>query len=224
MIPFSLVNILIALNLKETVERRSPGIKEVLEQTDPRGRCSGFIKFIGLFCLAGFSIGITWAYVIPLYLKSMGLTVEMIGASLGLQSLASGFTLYVLSSKIEYRRFLLFSGAYSSIGIALFGLADRSTILPLSIMLGTASGAMGAVHEVVIGKIAREGSYGADIGLLMLGLHTGNTVAQAISGFLISWLGYFLLFCLSALASLTFSVLAYLRISKQKRLNTEEEY
>jgi predicted MFS family arabinose efflux permease len=217
LIPFSLVNILISLSLKETVERRSPDIKKVLKQVDPGGRCSGFIKFIGLFCLAGFSIGITWAYVIPLYLKSMGLTVEMIGALLGLQSLASGFTLYILSSKIEYKGFLLFSGAYSSAGIVLFGLADRSTILPLSFMLGTASGAMGAVHEAVIGKITREGSYGADIGLLMLGLHAGNTVAQAVSGYLISYLGYSLLFCLSALASLTFSVLAYLRISKNKK-------
>ncbi len=159
-------------------------------------------------------MGITWAYVIPLFLKSMGLSVERIGALLSVQSLVSGVTLYLLSSKINYRRFLLLSGAYSSLGILAFGFADKSTIFPLSLILGTASGAMGAIHEAVIGRIAREGTYGADIGLLMLGLHSGNTIAQAISGFLISAIGYPSLFCLSTIGSLIFSVLAHIRISK----------
>ncbi len=159
-------------------------------------------------------MGITWAYVIPLFLKSMGLSVARIGALLGVQSLVSGITLYLLSSKISYRKFLLLSGVYSSLGIFTFGFADKSTILPLSLILGTASGAMGAIHEAVIGRIAREGTYGADIGLLMLGLHGGNTIAQAISGFLISAFGYPFLFCLSAIGSLVFSVLAHIKFRK----------
>jgi len=58
-------------------------------------------------------------------------------------------------------------------------------------------------------KVSKKGSYGTDIGLLMMGLHGGTTVSLAISGFLIALWGFMVPFVLSASIFVIFYVSAY---------------
>jgi len=213
LLPLSAAMMILSLILPETVKRRSPEIKDVFRAIDLRGKGSIFLAFVALLCVPGFSVGIVRSYVVPLFLKSMNLPIERIGMLLSLQSLASGITLYLLSLMINYKNFLLLSGIYSFVGVLVFGFAKDCSVLPLILVLGSATGAIIAAYEMVTARIAGKRSYGADIGLLMLGFHGGNTLSQAVSGFLISSVGYPSLFLLSGIGALIFSVFAQTRLS-----------
>jgi len=65
-------------------------------------------------------------------------------------------------------------------------------------------------QEGILSNIAKEESYGIDIGLLMMGLHSGNTLSLALSGFLISWWGFTAPFVLSGFIFVVFYVGSYL--------------
>ncbi len=212
LLPLSVSIMLLSLTLPETVERRSTKLKEIISTIDLRGKSPTFLAFIALLCIPGFSSGIIRSYVVPLFLKSMELPIERIGALLCLQSLASGITLYFLSLRVDHKNFLLLSGLHSFIGVLAFSFAKESNVVPLILVLGSATGAIIAVYETVTARMAGERSYGLDIGLLMLGFHSGNTLSQAISGFLISSVGYPVLFLISGLGSLIFSIFAQTRL------------
>lgn len=65
------------------------------------------------------------------------------------------------------------------------------------------------VKRESLSKICDRESYGTDIGLLMFGLHVGETLSLALAGFLIAALGFVVPFILAALTYAIFYLTLY---------------
>ena len=79
---------------------------------------------------------------------------------------------------------------------------------------GFVEGIAGVGQEGILSRITDKDSYGTDIGLLMMGLHVGETLSLALSGLLISLWGFVAPFLLTASTYAVFSVASYLILSE----------
>ena len=77
------------------------------------------------------------------------------------------------------------------------------------VVYGIIEGLMSICQEGILTSLSREGSYGIDIGLLMMGLHAGDTISLAMAGFLIEWWGFAVPFLLSAAIYVVFFAGSY---------------
>jgi len=75
---------------------------------------------------------------------------------------------------------------------------------------GVVEGLLSIGQEGILSRVTSEGSYSTDIGLLMMGLHGGNTLSLALSGFFIEMWGFAAPFLMSASVFMVFYVGSYL--------------
>ena len=159
--------------------------------------------------LAGFAVGTLLSYVMPLFYSSKGLTPSQVGIALSIQSMTAGTLAYFVTTRFSSARFLSLAGIiyFSSLLVLAF-----SPLPPfiLPIFAGIAASIFHGTNETLLSIFPEEGSYGADVALLMLGLHLGNTIAQACAGFVIARVGFLPVFLISASAFLTFSIIAFI--------------
>ncbi len=83
----------------------------------------------------------------------------------------------------------------------------------LLIAYGFVEGMTSVGQEGILSKITDKNSYGTDIGLLMMGLHVGETMSLASSGLLISMWGFVAPFLLTASTYAIFSAASYFIVS-----------
>jgi predicted MFS family arabinose efflux permease len=190
-------------------------MKKALHFLDFRKKSKIFkISLILFFCM-GLSFGFHGGFVIPMFLKSgLGFSPEMVGLIFGLWILLAGVFSYVFSRCSKIRPLILLNGVLYSLTFLLIGFLGPFLAATLLIAYSVVEG-MGSVgQEGILSKICDKESYGIDIGLLMMGLHIGESLGLALSGVLISLWGFAVPFLLAALTYVFFYVGSYLIVKE----------
>jgi hypothetical protein len=112
--------------------------------------------------------------------------------------LLASLSAYIFSRCTHIRQLILVSGVtYSALLIPL-GYSPPTAAAALVAAIGFAEGMNSIGQEGVLSKICNEESYGTDIGLLMMGLHIGESASLALSGILITNWGFAVSFILAS--------------------------
>jgi len=191
-------------------KRKTISMERVLFLLDFRRKGKVFKKFLVLFFVMGLSFGFRSGFVFPLFLSMNGFTAEIVGVLVGSQILLAGLFSYLFARRFEIRRLVLFSGVLYTLILLLLGFSSSVLAGILVVVYGAVEGLLSISQEGILSRIANERSYGIDIGLLMMGLHSGDTLSLALSGVLISMWGFAAPFWISALIFILFYVGSYL--------------
>ena len=189
-------------------------VKKALRFLDFRKKKRLFKIFLILFFVIGLSYGFRGGFVIPLFLDNHGYTAETIGLILGMYGLLAGVFSYVFSKSNNMKLLILVSGGLYSVTFLSLGFSGPVVAGALLIAYGFVEGMATIGQEGILSKITDKSSYGTDIGLLMTGLHIGETLSLALSGLLISIWGFAIPFLLTASTYAIFSVASYLILTE----------
>ena len=189
-------------------------VKKALRFLDFRKKKRLFKIFLILFFVIGLSYGFRGGFVIPLFLDNHGYTAETIGLILGMYGLLAGVFSYVFSKSNNMKLLILVSGGLYSVTFLSLGFSGPVVAGALLIAYGFVEGMTVIGQEGILSKITDKSSYGTDIGLLMTGLHIGETISLALSGLLISIWGFAVPFLLTASTYAIFSVASYLILTE----------
>ncbi len=189
-------------------------VKAALQFLDPRKKKRIFKIFMILFFVLGLSFGFRGGFVIPLFLDNHGFTAETIGLVLGVQILLAGIFSYLFSKSSSMRSLILLSGILYLIMFSLLGFSSSVFAGAILVAYGFVEGMTSIGQEGILSRITDDDSYGTDIGLLMMGLHVGETLSLALSGLFISMWGFVPPFLLTSSTYAIFSVTSYLILSE----------
>jgi hypothetical protein len=126
----------------------------------------------------------------------------------------AGVSSYFFSRSTRIRGLILLAGVLYT---ALFLVLGFTTFLAagiLVVMYGVIDGMSSIGQEGILSKISTRESYGTDIGLLMMGLHLGESLSLALSGIFVSLWGFAVLFVLAALTYIFFYVGSYMALKE----------
>ena len=185
-------------------KKRSFNMVKALHLLDFRKKGKVFKSFLVLFFVMGLSFGFRSGFVFPVFLSSNGFDPETVGVLIGLQILLAGLFSYLFARRFEIGKLLLVSGVLYSVTLVLLGFSSSVFAGVLVVVYGFAEGLVTISQEGILSSITSRGSYGTDIGLLMMGLHGGNTLSLALSGFLIEMCGFMAPFLMSGLIFVVF--------------------
>jgi len=186
-------SLLLAIRRKEKFD-----VAKALHFLDFRKKGKVFKMFIILFFVMGLSFGLRSGFVFPLFLSANGFDAEAVGVLIGLQILLAGLFSYLFAKRVKMGKLVLVSGVLYTAVLTLLGFSFSVFAGVLVVVYGVVDGLLSIGQEGILSKIASEESYGIDIGLLMMGLHAGDTLSLALSGFLISLWGFMAPFLISA--------------------------
>ncbi len=185
-------------------------VAKALHLLDFRKKDKVFKRFLVLFIVMGLAFGFRSGFVFPLFLSSNGFDAEIVGVLVGLQVLLAGLFSYLFARRFEMGKLLLASGVFYTVTLVLLGFSSSVFAGFLVVVYGVVEGLLSISQEGILSRVTSEGSYGTDIGLLMMGLHGGNTLSLALSGFFIQMWGFMAPFLMSALIFVVFYVGSYL--------------
>jgi len=200
---FGLLVIVFAFLLSSD-KKQSFKIAEALRFLDFRKKDKIFKISLILFFAVGLSGGFRGGFVLPVFLSEKGFSDEMVGLIIGMQILIAGLFSYLFSRSSEMRKLILISGIIYTLTFLSLGFLGAVAAGILIIAYGFVEGMNSIGQEGILSRICAKESYGTDIGLLMTGLHIGETISLALSGILISLCGFAFPFILSALSYLVF--------------------
>ena len=189
--------------------KKKLNVTEALHFLDFRKKKRIFKICLALFFVMGISIGFLSGFIFPLFLSDNGFDTQTIGVLLGLQILLAGLFSYIFAGRFKIRKLILITGVLYTIVLTLLGFSSSALAGVLVVVYGISEGLLSIVHEGILSRVTNEESYGTDIGLLMMGLHSGRTVSLAMTGLLISTLGFVAPFLLSASIFVIFYVASY---------------
>jgi len=199
---------LLALSL--TNEKKAQfNMAKALRFLDFRRKTRLFKIFLFLFFMIGLSYGFHGGFVVPLFLDKNNFNAEAIGLIIGVQILLAGLSSFLFSRTTRMRQLIVLQGALSSITFSLLGFLDAFSAGLLTVSYGFIEGMSSIGQEGILSKICDKESYGTDIGLLMFGLHVGETIGLALSGFLIAAYGFVAPFLLAASTYVVFYLTSY---------------
>lgn len=170
-----------------------------------------FKKFLLLFLFFGIANGLISGYIFPVFLKSKGFSVDTIGILLGLQVLSNGISVFLFRKETNLRKLIIFGGFLYLIFLVPLGFSSSVWIGILMLLFGISLGVTAAGTEIILTKITNVKSYAGDIGLLFLGYHFIRSATVALSGFLIANLGFGIVFLISAIIFMIYSIFASLQ-------------
>ena len=104
---------------------------------------------------------------------------------------------------------ILLSGIIYSTLLIFIGFSPPILAAALVIAVGFAEGMNSVGQEGILSKICEKESYGTDIGLLMMGLHVGESASLALSGLLIASWGFAVSFILASTIYAVFYIGAF---------------
>lgn len=204
----SIFVVLLSLFLfSERKEKLSAG--KALQFLDFRRKERIFKFFLFMFFMMGLSFGFRGGFVIPLFLDKNGFSAEAVGLVIGIQILLAGFSSYFFSRSSQISRLIVLSGILYSATFSILGFTSSIIAAAFLIAYGIVEGMNSIGQEGILSKICAKESYGTDIGLLMMGLHVGESISLALSGILISAWGFAAPFLISALTYIIFYVGSY---------------
>ncbi|MCK4482945.1 hypothetical protein KAU55_06930, partial [Candidatus Bathyarchaeota archaeon] len=190
-------------------KKKKFSVAKALHLLDFRKKGKVFKRFLVLFFVMGLAFGFRSGFVFPLFLSANGFDAKVVGILFGLQVLLAGLFSYLFARRFEMRKLLLVSGVLYTVTLMVLGFSSSVFAGFLAVVYGAVEGLLSISQEGILSKITSEGTYGTDIGLLMMGLHSGNTLSLALSGFLISMWGFTAPFLMSALIFTVFYVGSY---------------
>ena len=200
----------ISLSFLLVSERKAQfSMEKALNFLDFRKKTKIFKIFLVLFFMIGLSYGFRGSFIIPLFLDKNGFSAEAIGLIIGTQILLAGFSSLLFSKSTKIRQFILWNGILTTLTFSLLGFLGSVYAASLVIIFGFIEGMAPIGQEGILSKICDKESYGTDIGLLMMGLHVGETLSLALSGFLIAWWGFAVPFLLAALTYIIYYLTSY---------------
>jgi MFS family permease len=180
-------------------KRQQLSIAKALRVLDLRNKSKTFKICLALFLVMGLSFGFVSGFVYPLFLSHNGFAAETVGLLLGFQTLLAGLMSYFFAGRFEIRKLIFFSGVLYTLTLILIGSSSSVVAGLLVVAYGAIEGLLSIGQEGILSQITNEASYGTDIGLLWAGHHVGRTLSLAMSGILISTLGFAAPFLISAL-------------------------
>lgn len=189
----------LSLLLRGRGTRRKLNMAKALDVLDFRKRKKLFKECLVLFFMMGLSFGFVSGFVYPLFLSHNGFDAGTIGVLLGLQIFLAGLVSYFFAGRFEIRKLVMFSGLLYTFILISIGFSSSFIAGILVVAYGAIEGLLGIGQEGILSKITNEESYGTDIGLLWMGHHIGRTFSLAMSGLIISFLGFAAPFLISAL-------------------------
>ena len=184
-------------------------LAKALHLLDFRKKKKVFKIFLILFFVMGLSFGFRSGFVFPLFLRKNGFDAETIGVLLGLQILLAGLFSYLFARRVEIKKLILMSGVLYTVILVLLGFSSSVYAGIFVVAYGIVEGLLSIGQEKIFSRITGKESYGTDIGLLTMGLHSGTTLSLAMSGFLISMWGFAAPFLMSASIFAPFYVTSY---------------
>jgi len=200
----------ISLSFLLVSERKAQfSMEKALNFLDFRKKTKIFKIFLVLFFMIGLSYGFRGSFIIPLFLDKNGFSAEAIGLIIGTQILLAGFSSLLFSKSTKIRQFILWNGILTTLTFSLLGFLGSVYAASLVIIFGFIEGMAPIGQEGILSKICDKESYGTDIGLLMMGLHVGETLSLALSGFLIAWWGFAVPFLLAASTYIIYYLTSY---------------
>ncbi len=165
-------------------------MKQALHFLDFRKKEREFKIFLFLFFTLGLAYGFRSGYVIPYFLSSVGFSSEQVGLIVGAMILLSGLSSYIFSNFPRVKQLILLSGILYSVLFVFVGFSPLVIAGAVVIAVGFVEGMNSIGQEGILSKICEKESYGTDIGLLMMGLHMGESASLALSGILIANWGF----------------------------------
>ncbi|MEM3873628.1 MAG: MFS transporter [Candidatus Bathyarchaeia archaeon] len=184
-------------------------VEQALRFLDFRKKGRRFKIFLFLFFMMGLAFGFRSGYVIPYFLSTVGFSAEDVGLVFGAMILMAGLSSYIFSRCHDVKKLILISGiVYSALLIPL-GFSFPVLAAVLVVAVGFAEGMNSVGQEGILSKICDRESYGTDIGLLMMGLHLGESASLALSGILIANWGFTASFVLAATIYAVFYIGAF---------------
>jgi len=190
-------------------EKREISILAIIDAFNINNKSKKFKTFFWLYFIIGLYYGLIGGYVFPLFLKEAGTSIEQIGLILGMQSLLGGIAIYSLRSWGKGKYKLLIGGILNALSFVCIIFSPQIFLPAIIVFSGIFGGLFDAGGETIFVETASRESLAGDISLLMIGINVGASVAQAVSGFIISSFGFAALFIGAAFLNLTFSVLAF---------------
>ncbi|UCG45835.1 MAG: MFS transporter [Candidatus Bathyarchaeota archaeon] len=187
--------------------------RKALQFLDIRKKTRAFKIFLVLFFMLGLSYGFRGGFIIPMFLDGFGFPTETIGLVIGVQILLAGVFSYAFSRSSRMRQLILLSGLLYSLIFSLVGFQNPLPATGLLIAYGFVEGMAAVGQEGILARVSSKESYGTDIGLMMMGLHIGETLSLALSGILISVWGFAAPFLLTASAYTVFYAVSYIILS-----------
>jgi MFS family permease len=206
---FGIATVLVAV-LISSEKKKQFSMEKALQFLDFRKKTKIFKIFLFAFSMMGLSYGFIGGYVITNFLKNKGFIDEAIGVLIGARILFAGFSSYLFSKTTTFRQILLLQGILFSLILSILGFLSPATAGAFIVALGFIEGISSIGQEGILSKICNKESYGTDIGLLMFGLHIGETLSLALSGFLIAAWGFAAPFLLAASTYAVFYVTSYI--------------
>jgi len=191
-------------------KRKTLSIPKALRVLDLRNKKRIFKVYLVLFFVMGISFGYVSGFVFPLFLSYNGFETETIGVLLGLQIMLAGLTSYLLARRFEMSKLIITSGVLYTLTLFMIGISSAIIAGVLVVIYGIVEGLLSIGQEGILSKITDQESYGTDIGPLWTSHHCGRTLSIAISGLLISILGFTAPFLISAFVFMLFYVPSFL--------------
>ncbi len=184
-------------------------VKQALRFLDFRRKGRTFKIFLFLFFTMGLAFGFRSGYVIPYFLSTFGFSQEDVGLVFGAMILMAGLSSYIFSRCHDVKSLILLSGIIYSTLLIFIGFSPPILAAALVIAVGFAEGMNSVGQEGILSKICEKESYGTDIGLLMMGLHVGESASLALSGLLIASWGFAVSFILASTIYAVFYIGAF---------------
>ena len=194
--------------------RRDVSVLSVLKSFDVRKKNTVFKNFMIIFVFTGIGWGLIAGYILPLFLRVLGHTEGMVGLILGARTLGIGLVAYFLASKFSGKKLILLGGLFFAASVSMLMFATNSTALPIIVVMGLAEGFMAAGFEYIFVKVVNQTFSAGDIGILMFGMHMGMSISLALSGFIISLIGFGYMFLASAFLFGVTSVASYYNLKR----------
>ncbi|MEM1540791.1 MAG: MFS transporter [Candidatus Bathyarchaeia archaeon] len=182
---------------------------QALRFLDFRKKGRKFKIFLFLFFTMGLAFGFRSGYVIPCFLRNVGFSQENVGLIFGAMIFGAGLSSYIFLGCRDVKKLILISGIAYSAFLILLGFSSTFFAAVLVVAVGFAEGMNSLGQEGILSKICEKESYGTDIGLLMMGLHLGESTSLALSGILIANWGFAASFVLAAVIYTVFYIGAY---------------
>ncbi|MEM3618058.1 MAG: MFS transporter [Candidatus Bathyarchaeia archaeon] len=184
-------------------------VKQALRFLDFRKKGRRFKIFLFLFFTLGLAFGFRSGYVIPYFLSTVGFSPEDVGLIFGTMILMAGLSSYIFSRCHNVKKLILVSGIIYSALLIPLGFSFPALAAVLVVVVGFSEGMNSVGQEGILSKICDKESYGTDIGLLMMGLHMGESASLALSGILIANWGFAVSFALAATIHAVFYIGAF---------------
>ena len=209
------LSFLIFPNVKKLIDKEKKKISTlaILEALSFRNKTKKFKTFFILFFMSGLCFGLIGNYVFPLFLKEAGIMTQNIGLILGMRILLGGICIYALRSIGKGKYKILIGGFFYSLFLILLPFTNQISLPILMILLGIVGGISDVGRETIFIEVINHDSIAGDISILMVGIHVGMAITQAIAGFVITSFGFLPLFFSASALNLFFCLVAFKNMS-----------